>query len=487
MIRRRRLLSGTTLIALAIAGTLAPARGTPVVPRAAAGTPGLEVAAPPLRWPALDTLQAAAATEVTYGTVAHRAGGIPVAGKVKRSPRAVAHYTGFDGWEPTLGLTSNGHIFAPFSVDVCCGLNEVLRSRDGGDTWEMASPKLPNGDNTHLVSADPYIYVDPKTDRVFTIDLTLACSMLSFSDDGGDTWTTNPLACGQPINDHQTLFSGPPIDSAPAGYPQVLYYCFNHLALLSSFCSKSLDGGLTFVPTGTPAHGRVDPSSTDSSIPFVCGGTTGHGVVGPDGAVYLPRVDCDQPWLAISRDEGRTWERIQVADNGGQGHEAGVAVDDKDNIYMTWTSDQENLPYLSVSRDQGETWSEPLMVGAPGLAQGVLPGIAVGGPGQIALVYMGTDSPDATYWNGYVTTTTDALSPEPIFHTARIGTAQDPLTFASCLHRCESLGDFFDVVVAPDGKVWAALVDGCLACDGRNNDEQGVMVEVRGRSFRPRS
>ena len=32
--------------------------------------------------------------------------------------------------------------------------------------------------------------------------------------------------------------------------------------------------------------------------------------------VYLPRDYCSQPWLAISRDEGLTWETVQVAKNG---------------------------------------------------------------------------------------------------------------------------------------------------------------------------
>lgn len=482
--RKQRWLSVVIVTGLVVAGHAGAGRPGVASPEPTS-VPGLEIATPAVEW-ALPSLAEGAAQgrSQTFGSTAHRGGGRESSTRVKRRPRAVAHYTGFDSWEPTLGITNSGHLFTPFSQDLCCGLNDVLRSRDGGKTWEKTAPKLPNGDNAHLVSADPYIYVDQKTDRVFTIDLTLACSMLSFSDDGGDSWTTNPIACGQPINDHQTLFTGPSVSSQLNGYEQVVYYCFNHLVLLSSFCSKSLDGGLTFAPTGAPAHGRVEPTHTGGSIPFVCGGTTGHGVAGPDGAVYLPRVDCGQPWLAISRDEGRSWERVQVSDQGGQGHEAGVAVDALGNIYMIWTSDRDNLPYLSHSRDGAKTWSDPVMVGAPGLAQGVLPGITVGDPGKVAIAYMGTDSPDASYWNGYVATSTTALSADPLFHTSVIGTPQDPLSVGSCLHRCDDLGDFFDVVVAPDGTVWAALVDGCVGCAETNGDEQGVMVEVVGPTFR---
>ena len=60
-----------------------------------------------------------------------------------------------------------------------------------------------------------------------------------------------------------------------------------------------------------------------------------------------------------------------------------------------------------------------------------------------------------------------------------IGTAEDPLSFGECLHRCDDLGDFFDVIFAPDGRVWAALVDGCVGCGGQNVNENGVMVEMR--------
>src|SRR3712207_8600404 len=58
-------------------------------------------------------------------------------------------------------------------------------------------------------------------------------------------------------------------------------------------------------------------------------------------------------------------------------HEAGVVTDDKGNVFYTWIA-ADRLPYLAVSRDGGESWSKPLMIGAPGVNESNLPGIAVG-------------------------------------------------------------------------------------------------------------
>ncbi len=451
-------------------------------------TTGVSVAAPPVTRRLGEftaPVQRVAEPTSPVTSVVHRGGSNASRSKQAKAPGASIHYTGFDGWEPTLGLTSNGDMFLESPGAMCCGFVEVIRSRDRGDSWELVTPKLPSGDNRHLISADPYVYADRDTGRVFTDDLTLACSLLSYTDDSGDSWTTNPIACGMPLNDHQTLFSGPPAISRTVGYPNVVYYCFNHLVALSTYCSKSLDGGLTFVPTGTPAFANVDPSDSgpNSGVPFVCGGTTGHGVVGPDGTVYLPRVECGKPTLAISSDEGLSWKRVVVSEKEGIGHEAGVAVDRDGNIYFVWTAD-DMLPYLVVSRDGGETWADPVLLAPPGLEQGVLPGVTVGAPGEMAMVYLGTKDGESSYWNGYVTRSSNVLGPRPRLVTTQVGTSGDPLSRASCLHRCLDLGDFFDVVIDDAGTSWAAFVDACIsiACttgaDGNDEDEQGIVVEI---------
>jgi len=402
----------------------------------------------------------------------------------KKAPDAKLYRLGLESGEPTLGLTKNNDIF--YTAIQTNTRVEILRSQNEGKKWEIVSPKIGNR-NAQLLTLDPYVWVDPWTDRVFTIDLTVACAYMSFSDDHGESWITNPLACGRPVNDHQTLFSGPPAVSPTVGYENVVYYCWNDIG--SSSCSKSLDGGVTFHPTGSPAFVGTDTQGEDQTGPRTCGGLHGHGHVGYDGTVYLPRGYCGQPYLAISKDEGRTWDRVRVSNIGIEGHEATVSTDKKGNIYYAWVAPN-RLPYLSVSKNGGRKWSKPLMVGAPGLTEANLPSLDAGGPGKIAIAYMGSenspfkpskedddgectaltacggsDAYKRTTWNGYMVASANVLDRDPIFYSGTVNDKRDPLKRGECgPGRCgTSIYDFIDIVIGPKGDVWGAWVDACIA------------------------
>lgn len=455
--------------------------------------------------------------------VAHRAGGRRIAspGVNARAPRSLLFYTGVNGAEPTLGVTDDGTVLyqglsfsGPFGLPV----PHVARSTDAGATWEHVSPAI-ESQQRHPVTLDPYIYTDKATDRTFTYDFQFGCSLISFTDDAGDSWTTTVLACGQ--NDHQTIFAGPPVLSPTSGYPNVVYYCaINGGAAVppstASGCSKSLDGGMSFVPTGSLPY-VTNPQAGDGNLGIdgFCDGAHGHGFVGPDGTVYLPKGWCGQPWLAISKDEGATWTRVQVADNGMPldqagvyDHEAGVVADSKGNLYYTWVAN-DRLPYLAVSRDGGMTWSKPMMIGPPGIVETSIPGIDIGDDGKVAIVYMGsTNSPGPPYvegaditdfigseslaekyedvtWNGYLTVTADALAKDPVFYTASVNDPKDPLIRGTCgPFRCQAEYDFLDVVIAKDGTAWASLVDGCIdlcVTEGRpTNAADGIVAHLVG-------
>ncbi|HYP23206.1 MAG TPA: sialidase family protein, partial [Actinomycetota bacterium] len=404
--------------------------------------------------------------------VAHRAGGRVVT--ASKAPDGRIYRVADAAIEPTLGITKEGAIFYTAAASVT-GV-DVLRSTDDGGTWENTSPRLPTGDKSHPITLDPYIYVAEATGRIFNIDLTVACSNLSFSDDDGETWTSNPLACGRPVNDHQTLFSGPPAISPTVTYPEVVDYCWNDFGAGSS-CSKSLDGGITWVSTGSPAFSGVAAGGEETGAD-VCGGFHGHGVVGPDGTVYLPKEYCGQPWIGISKDEGATWTRVQVANNTTErlGSDTSVAVDAKGNLYYTYESADQRL-WLVTSKDGGEHWTNPKMVGSPGVEEVIYPTIDVGDPGKIAIAYMGTEEspfakcdPDCTNddyagvrWNGYITMTTNALAKDPLFYSGTVNAKNDPLYIGRCdfSNRCDPILDFIDVEIAPDGTPWGAFVDPC--------------------------
>ena len=432
--------------------------------------------------------------------VAHRAGGKVVpAGSL---PSARHFYVGgaaHEFIEPTIGIARNGDVFYP-GVVLGSATNSpvVLRTKDGGRTWTDSSPTFAGVANAHPLTLDPYVYMDESSGRLFDIDLTVACSYLSFSDDLGKTWTTNPVACGRPVNDHQTLFSGPSALGATAGYDEVLYYCFNDFGAGTS-CSKSIDGGISWIHTGQPFLGV---SNTQEGVQQ-CGGFNGHGVVGDDGTVFLPKEYCGQPWLGISHDEGLTWDKVQVATNGTEylGSDTSVGVDSKGNVYYTYETAKQQL-YLVTSKDGGYKWSKPMMVAAPGVEEVNLPTLDVGKPGSVAIGYMGTtDSPFAkcapecetsdwekSTWNGYITMSTNALDRDPLFMSAPVNDPRDPLWRGRCdfeSGRCGPILDFADIEIAPNGTPYAAFIDACYdSCVTDKGPPSGVGKGVLGQLVR---
>lgn len=447
---------------------------------------------------------AGAGPEPKYGpggkAVVHKAGGKIVPPKGLPVPEARWYDTTLDAGEPTLGFFKDGsliYVGADIDQDIpnlqAPNQVDLVRSDDTGESWQVVSPRVGNA-KLHFITLDPYVWVDQWTDRVYTIDLTVACSYMSYSDDQGESWITNPLACGRPVNDHQTLFGGPPAVSAPVLYENVMYYCWNDVA--TSSCSKSLDGGLTWSPTGSPAFPGVRQGEEEAEF---CGGLHGHGVVGHDGTVYLPREYCEEPWLAISHDEGASWDNVRVSNlEHAPGSDPNVAVDEKGNVYYAWIGPK-RLTYLAVSKDGGGTWGKPLVVSAPGVNETNIPAVDVGEPGKVAITYYGTtNSPgppwvkdgqpltldySKTTWNAYLTMSVDVLSGDPTFISASLNPPSDPLVRDRCgPGRCKRVFDFIDVEIAPDGTPWAALVDHCTEAPYPNNPEYNCATKPIGGS-----
>jgi hypothetical protein len=418
--------------------------------------------------------------------IAHKSGAKTLGSAAnKKAPYVRASRIDHGAGEPTLAITKKGNVFITTSdgcVTSCTGSEEMIdtvrpggravyKTSDQGKTWKDVTPNL-GSVGTHVLSMDPYIYVDERTQRVFDIDLTVACSILSFTDDEGASWITNPLACGEPVNDHQTLFSGPPVSSPTVGYENIVYYCFNHPAFTK--CTKSLDGGLTFVP------------SAQVTAPD-CSGLNGHGIVDGKGTVYIPLgAMCGRPTLAISKDEGDTWKTVTVSSLGAADGDPSVAVDKRGNLYYLFSSTN-RLPYLVVSKDGGKHWSKPVMVGAPGLKAANLATIDVGDPGKVAIAYYGTGAgSEADHWSGYLGVGRGVLGKNPTFYSGTVNKVAQPLKLGSCgPGRCGRVLDFIDVEIAPNGRAWGAYVDACAAdCEAANqediHDNQAVVGSMVG-------
>lgn len=389
--------------------------------------------------------------------VPHHGGGVAVVPAPSGAPIPCATVTGNTTESATISVAPSGTVFyAPvLAHGIPAALADpslVARSRDLGASWEPRDPGLP----AHF-SLVPWMHVDPGTSRLWlaTPLPTLCGADISWSDDEGEHWQTNPSA-GCPGEGALKVLEGPaPAAGAqPVGYPHVVYYCANlqdgsPQSVL--YCYKSLDGGASFTFVGS----FPDPIPP----PPACGTTLREaraGVVGPDGVLYFPMNRCDSLGIAISRDEGASWEILPVAVTEiGDIYIDSIAVDTQGNLYIAWMQ-PDRLPYLTMSRDHGQTWSTPLMVAAPGVQEVRRIAITAGAPGHIAIAYPGSTDGGA-HFDGYITESRNALDPQPVFWSASINDPAQPLID---LADPETFGDrlfFGTAAIAPDGTAWAGF------------------------------
>jgi hypothetical protein len=394
--------------------------------------------------------------------------------------------TGARALEPSLGFTRDGRVLFQGWELRSGGPNGlpaapvVRRSDASRERWEDVSPLGP------VNSLDPYLEVDDRTGRIFSVNYTGdgQCSSVSSSDDEGASWRHSPIgACAG--FDGQSLATGPPVSSTTIGYPDLVYYCTGATPAsaqpgTSPVCSKSLDGGLVFAPTGGTPWPPVDDQAQDD----VFGPWAGNPVVASDGVLHISKRHRGQPEVATSRDEGATWERVQAAANGSGGQTPRLALDAQNRLVMAYVG-ADHLPYLVTSVDRAKTWSAPLSLTPPGLREAALPWPAIAADGRVVVAYVGsTNSPAkapyyaycnsllspceqgdyaTTSWHGYMTLVHGAFSGRRQLLTATVNPPERPLFVGGCSAdgACKAVLDFIDADFGPDGDAYAAFVDDC--------------------------
>jgi hypothetical protein len=439
--------------------------------------------------------------------IAHHAGGDTVeTPQGKEAPIPCVTATGFHTSEVSIVVTNAGTIlFRPAWETETIGMPiGAIRSVDGGASWEKPQTQ----------SLDTNMWVDRQTDRVFWISCGGHCPISRFeiSDDDGKTWFPG----GRILNfDHVEIFTGPPTENLKhlmQGYPNVVYACMGHKGLK---CERSLDGGMTWGPEldipYPPGLEAVQGPAHD------CSAFGLQGVVGLDGTVYVPYGPCNRPYLAISHDEGDSWQLVAVANTEfiGYGYPT-LGIDEQENLYAAWVGASDRLPYLAISRDHGLHWGTPLKIGAPGVNETAIPYLVAGARGQVAVTYYGSKNaphpfPPSCYpfngppkpnspqvpalicpgyenetWDTYVTESWNVLETQPLFWSATLNDPAQP-TWYGCspseigvvrhtddfqkglpgpgyFNPCYPPGrrlDYYGATMARDGTVWVGFAQEC--------------------------
>ena len=386
--------------------------------------------------------------------------------------------------EPSIGVARLGAQHIPNAAMYIAGL-EVLRitrdeclssSRQETDLWvDRTAP------NNGLATLDPILYSDFRTGRSFASQLGPKCSLMSFSDDDGESWLPSQ-GCG--INagvDHQSVGGGPFPASDPVGgigYPDATYYCSQDAAIAQ--CALSRDGGVTFGPA-IPIYNITQ-----------CGGLHGHVKVAPDGTAYVPNRNCQGlQGVAVSADSGVTWTVRTVPGSASGETDPHVDIGPDNKVYFAFSA---GATYVATSTDRGQTWSAPVQLGtAFGVANSVFPEAVAGDTGRAAVAFLGTTGTGPVYgtdttlpveWHLYVATTYDGGQS----WTTMDATPNDPVqrgavcTQGTTCSSGRNLLDFNDITIDDEGRVLVAWADGCVgSCAGGGEQSGTALARVSGQ------
>jgi hypothetical protein len=394
-----------------------------------------------------------------------------------------------------------------------------VRSTDRGGHWRLV-------ENTSIKNLDAHdgdIKVDPRTGRIFQLSRIFGNGRTTprdgwhvfWSDDDGVTWSAMESCADCPIGifDFGRIFTAPPPPDGlqPTGYPDIVYFCGTRDGHARQ-CAKSLDGGKNFrlvskLPNPPDTYVPPHPWEGDT-FGLGCGTYGAGGVADADGTIYVAYEPCNTPYIGISRDEGQTWQPVQISKMlavcvfacapgviPALAYAPGtpqVGIDAKGNLYATFIGLYDGVPHLSISSDHGQHWGIPMNVLAPGLKQALLSDVAVSPDGKIAIEYWGTsDGPGPPYgpqpcvsnlgcsqymgakWDLYLTYTTDPLSKDPLFWSASLNGPNVPLWIGcppgalvygtSCDGGVRGAGriDYAGAAIGPDGTPWAGSAIAC--------------------------
>jgi len=392
--------------------------------------------------------------------------------------------------EPSVWASKDGSIAATSIWSLNQGSSMVWRSGDGGRTFNLKPSVLVPGApdprerpcNAAIGGADADVITD-RTGRMYFADLWLVSSVIGTSTDGGNTWSCNPVATSSPELDRPWLAPSPTADGAGPNVDAYLAYrdalvgaAVPYLGDLAKpfriHIDVTRDGGKTWKNASTYAKSRV--------------GFAGPIFTAADGTLYQVYQYESSVYLAHSSDQGRTVHTTLVSRRIGTPAEVWVSgdVDAAGNVYVAWVDQGDWLTFFTRSTDHGAHWSVPLRVNPPASQTTVMPWVAAGRRGQVAVSWYGTAAnvqpdfaPPATRWYPWVARTSEGTTSSPRFEISRL--SPTPVRFGTlctdaimCSDR--KFGDFYEIAIASDGGLIATF-----------NDDARIQTTMDGKSPGP--
>ncbi len=396
--------------------------------------------------------------------------------------------------EPTIGIPWNtDHVFFQAFTNTyrCAFDNATIAALSCDDVTPSFS----------RINLDPMLIADPITGRIFQGGLDGPCSVMGVSDDDGQTWLPSRNMCSGHQFDHQSIGTGPwSVVAAETPARNLVstrstYYC-SQGELVSGIlvgpsvtgpgaaCATSLDGGFTWQPWTEVLGG--------------CGSFHGHIRVSEvTGFATVPFARCTggKAGYAYSADNGLTWSSASFPDSTegkDLGFDPSIGFSYKSG-WMYYALANDVGLHVALSKDDGRTW-ETIGNTTPGVTPSkwidlaaaytdpvtgnhltftTFTDVQAGDDDRAAITFMGTtaagekafsDCDDKTkdlIWHYYIAQTFDGGQTWTITRMS-----EDPVQVGGIWDggggvACRNLLDFNDMDIDSHGRVVVGFADGC--------------------------